>query len=451
MKLTGLIGLSLSLLLSVVSSQSEVPFWMGGKAAESEKVQSRDDESVKDSLWDQSFSLNRHVLPEAAFRTDSTMLAGMSQDGSVFLLSGDGGSYLWSEQEEDFLSIVPGDEASQEALREQIALSRARAEYGPVYQPEGDIPPEFFPEEGEDLFSHIRLSSNMRMAQLIPDQRFIPVTAPELSGMLNTETGEIFLYRDREVLSVLEDTILLQGRKEETRNELYLHDLKTGEESRILPVSLDSEFAFLITATFLPDGSICALLETRTVEYRMEEGRKRAVENFAALILTPEGETEVYALGRDSLDPVFDLIWYTDSEHILTGNPINWIDRKEGSVFCLFPENGALTFASLPETPEEAARGAFRTEDVILDRLLDGKTLLLYGKEEEKSFLIRPEEGEIQELQLTEYDEWLEEDVPASLPLSLQGSNHGSRFFDPPRLPGLAFEEARMIYELTIQ
>ena len=251
------------------------------------------------TLWSKSFGLEAVHLPEAAFEEADARLCGLSADGSKALISCCSESYLYDLASGEKTWLIPGDEQTEEALRlNAVGLFR-------------DLPQEEAAQRTEALqtmkgreLAKLGLSSrgagrSTLWARDLPGSGGAWMLAVNngngFSLMLDTASGKFYSRLEGEYVDARGDQLLALGRR--PLGELTLVDRSTGKETPI--PALREDFG-VISAAFLPDGGVAALL--RDLNMDTDHGQECLV-----ALRDARGKEESYTLGkiRYGMEPGF--------------------------------------------------------------------------------------------------------------------------------------------------
>jgi hypothetical protein len=351
------------------------------------------------TLWNKGVSIEAVHLPESAFEEDGARLCGLSADGSKALISCCSESYLYDLASGEKTWLIPGDEQTEEALRlNAVGLFR-------------DLPQE----EAAKRMEAVQSMKGRELAKLGLSSRGAgrsTLWARDLPGsdgawmlavnngngfslMLDTESGKFYSRLEGEYVDARGDQLLALGPR--PLGELTLVDRNTGKET---PVPTLREDFGVISAAFLPDGGVAALL--RDLDMDMDHGQECLV-----ALRDARGKEESYALGkiRYGMEPGF-LFCLNEDTLVLrsaqAGVPCDCVLRrssgelgrlalKKGEVVTVPP---AFDDSGRPEALPDGMERAY-----LAAPLRDGQTLLVQGQDS-LGYLYRPASGETQMVML---------------------------------------------------
>jgi hypothetical protein len=406
-----------------------------------------EEDPARESLWDKKISGEQVSIPEKAFSGGAERCSAIAPDGETLLMSGTVAPYLYNMQTKKTTRLVPADAATEEYLREMI-LTRYGVSIKATTEQMAAMQERLARMSGAELTAELCMNTG-RIAPLrqytgsfyTRENYLFFVDAGYTALMLiDCSSGRYYSVFERSItpLGVRDGKLLYFLNPSPV---LKLLDLESGnvEEIEMKDPSLFPDGARLRAASFLPDGSLCAVLADMKLD---PEGG----ENCALVIRSSDGKTESWPLGRMRYAWEPDTILAAGTDCILAFSrqaarvsAPYLIRRTAGEV--LRPISGEDGLVQLLSAEEYAARYPEKGDAAVglipLDSLSDDETLLLQNSAAVGILLLfHPSDGQSQRL-IPELD---------GFPMVIYFSgNHYDRFMDG----GYPTEKA--YYQLTFR
>ncbi len=344
-------------------------------------AQPEETEEVK-TLWQKPIEVEINEIPQEAYWGDNELCQTLSGDGRRLMFCGGEKPYLWDRETGDATFLHPGDQGTADTLRIMVSLSPAAKEE--------DV--EKFSDE-ELLSAYINhygwaggKGMNFQLyAPLAVSGPYVRLTDRfGMSWLLNTDDGALYCRREAIASSAYDGMMLYYAMM--PRSEVITVDLETGEET-VTDFGLLTDYekgAAMITASYLPDGSICAVLRDLA-----SDPRKGA--DVCLAVLPTEGEPEVYPLGALGMSMEPNVVLSTDGNRIVLYNynaalrlhPY-MVDRAEGTVSYLSMKDDQIISTPIEESMDPETHIAKQpAEDSVyfVCPCADGRTMIAYSQD----------------------------------------------------------------------
>ena len=340
------------------------------------------------TLWGKTISGEQVKIPEKAYSGGAERCSAIAPDGVNFLMSGGASPYLYNIETKVMTLLVPADETTKEYLREILALRNGLAVKADAEQME-KIRARLAAMDGRALIQELctdkgRIQALRQYSTLVsPGENYLLMADLGYTATLLIDCSSGRCYCNFEGLgnpaSVHNGKLLCYVRGVP---ELHVLDLASGEVEtlEVEGLSIFPKGARLMAASFLPDGSICAVVGDKGADSR--EGTP------SALVIGRPGSSQVesYSLGSIALMREPDVIMNVGTDYIvvlnrpsLTANAPYLIDRVTGEVRRMI--SGYDKKVELISLNEYADRYPEKTDSSVglypLDSLADGETMLL--------------------------------------------------------------------------
>ena len=339
------------------------------------------EEEVK-TLWQKPIEVEINEIPQEAYWGDNKLCQTLSGDGRRLMFCGGEKPYLWDRETGDVTFLHPGDQGTTDTLRIMVSISPAAKDE------------DVEKMSDEELLSAYINHYGWAGGKGMNFQLYAPITVngpyvrlTDRFGMfwlLNTDDGALYCRREVIASSAYDGTMLYYSMM--PRSEVTTVDLETGEET-VTDFSLLTDYergAAMITASFLPDGCICAVLRDL-----VSDPRKGA--DVCLAVLPPEGEPEIYPLGAMGMSMEPNVVLSTDGNRIVLHNynaalrmhPY-LIDRTSKEVSFLSVKDDRIVSTPIEESMDPETHIAKQpAEDSVyfVCPCADGKTMIAYSQD----------------------------------------------------------------------
>ena len=361
------------------------------------------------SIWDKRVSYTETALPDRAFAQGGRLCAGMTADGTSFLIVNEVMPHFWNINTGLRTWLYPADEQAEEIMRMFCAPERTQpkateAQIEAYYQKHFGGREGFSSLSGKDLLKEYLSTEEgvpfgPRGVQYVHTDIRYMITQDNygISWAVDTQTGAMYCC-DGETGGIYNGELLSYRFPGTTVTLTSLENGKSRTVDFSAAFRFESGSASLKAALFLPDGSIAAVL--RDISIDPKNGQQCAL-----AIYTPDGIMETYFLGRIrfGLEPTAALAVDEDSVVLFSGSlqlsvhPY-LINRKTGEVSVLSSSASGLSIIRVEECtfqegklilPEAYSGDA---SVALLSRIDD--TLLLYNLMDSRYMLLKPSTGE---------------------------------------------------------
>ena len=353
---------------------------------------------ASETLWGRSIApAATEELPEEAFTGEYIVPVLLAHDGQSLLICGGPEPYLWNGETGAKTPLYLGDQRSCDAVREMILQAQANIA-SRTGVTEAPLDPDALPDE--ELLQTYLASSRAMNGQCLLFRAYDGYNAlgPYAhlydtqggSWILNDETGALYTRATGTVDSVYEDQLLVLQPRPEARITIEKAD---GTQQTI---ALDGGFAggtAMTAATFLPDGSVCAVVRDQKLD-------KNIGQECAVVIRHPDGKTEKHPLGKLKFGTEPDTIVSADARHVVVFNRTRvlqthpfLIDRDDGAVSMLYTDGRRIAARPLAESLDGATGAVIQPQEAslyVVSPLSDGETLLAYTFDNSALMLWRP-------------------------------------------------------------
>ena len=386
-------------------------------------------------LLDAELSLVLTELPAEAFQSGgANSCRGMAPDGVTFLMTDGTAPYLYNIETASKMDLVPADAAAEEQVRDQLLrLAQNGADAAAAAKAAEEIE-AISREELTEALCSFSIEDGTPKGPIAygfgfyTEENYLLAycnNAGPLPLLVDCNTGEYRVILEYGTLTSVQNgralfTPLPPGAA------VTIMDLETGTvvTEDFTEAGGFEDGAAMKTASFLPDGSICAVL--RDINMDLKNG-----EDCAAVVRTADGKDEVYPLGKIMFGKEPDLIIAAEPDHIIlqcrtmVRNRCPYmVDRHTAEVSVLSVRDMQVTATPLSQllqengaVPDDAQQGSF----IPLDVFFDEQTVLLWGTGQGEMLLYRPSSGETKGAAPDEYNSY-----PA--PVTFTG-NHSDRFW----------------------
>ena len=391
-----------------------------------------EEDPARESLWDKKISGEQVSIPEKAFSGGAERCSAIAPDGVTLLMSGGAAPYLYNLETKKTTPLVPADEETEEFLRESILMRNALAVKATQEQISA-MRERLAKMKGGELTAEL-CSDTGRIAPLrrvtnsfYTRENYLVFADNVLTAMMliDCSTGRYYCSRENSVTpcGIRDGKLLYYNNMVPVLKLLDIENGKT-EEIQLGVSSLFPDGARLRAAAFLPDGSLCAVLADMKPD-------QEAGENCALVVISPDGKTENWPLGkiRYSWEP--DTILAAGTDCIIVYSRLATrvsapylVRRTAGEVLRLISaEDGLVQLLSAEEyTARYPDKGGDGIGIIPLDSMADNETVLLQNQAAVGVLLLfRPSDGQSRRL-IPELDSF-------RLILYFDG-NHYDRFMD---------------------
>ena len=352
------------------------------------------------ALWDRQGTLEPTEIPAEAFLDKQEDCTALAPTGHRMLICGADSPHLWDAESGESIPLHLGDAETRQVVRSFLEQLEAAGKM------------QFStPLSDETLFSEFLRSAQVTRRQyavkFLPEPAsvaqadMIRVTdnASGLSFLLDLSDGALYTSAEGKCAGICGGRMLIL--RAGSQGSLCLKELKTGEETLVNFSALSGlpNGGALITAGFLPDGSICAVLRNASQQPAKEMA-------CAAVVYTPDGRSELYPLGLIPFAAEPDLIFCAGTEQIVLQNRLRFstlrpflIDRSRKSVFLLSCADDTVQAAALSDCMDGEGRIS-QPEDpslLVYGVMADSRTLLVHSLSY-RLLLFRPDSMETRPL-----------------------------------------------------
>lgn len=345
------------------------------------------------SLWGKELSVNQVDIPFDPDAGEGQICVGMSCDGKRLLMYDTKGAevpYLWDIEDEERIELYFGDD-------HQEGLSAAYADFDPAGRK----------LEGEELFEAVFTSGFCHLqpaySGLNTLDHYMLVQAygyGVYQFVLDTDTGALYSPESGMVGGIYDGEMLTYQTPHgavslQKLGSSFVREVDFGDECK------GGDFG-VVYATFLSDGSICAIM--RDSQLDLINGQKCFL-----MVKNAEGEFERYSLGKIRFGYEPNYIVSIGSEWIIASglmvtaaNEFPYIiNRNTGEVGRLAKDGMDFEIVDSEETGEDFGL-------VFQFAMADGETALFYDKNEARLGLFHADSMEAC---------WLDEDEDIVFPV----------------------------------
>ena len=385
--------------------------------------------SSSEHLWTSSASIEKLTIPVAAYSGGAQVCRGMAPDGITFLMTDNVVPYLWNQETGQSMDLKPADTVTEELLHHYLTVPANVAS-----DKASELQASFDALSGRELLeAYLSQRSGFPMGPravygILDIEGNYLAASDAASGMIwliNCDTGELSASDKQHLTAVKNGQAIYTSAPPEAN--VFIKDLMTGSVLRQVNCSLTGGFASgasVKTADMLSDGSLCVVLRDAKIDPKQGED--------CVLAVNPsESDEEVYPLGKirfgqepDVLLTCGDQYLICFSRNYIMYNAPYLIDRITGKVSLLiFPIDGQVTAVPLENCLDENGCPVSPTDEIFpffLDKMADGKTLLVYQPVSGCLYLYRPE---------TEETHALTSDQDGMGAPIIFCSNHNGKFF----------------------
>ncbi len=375
------------------------------------------------SLWGKRVAVYTEAVPDRAYVGGNEFCFAMAPDGEQVVISGGEAPYLWGLETGKHTPLWLGDEKTRDTVAEtvgKIAIAN----------------PQLLKKDPESMSDPELLAAYLKYA--LGDRgggrcmRLMPVTGQTDGNdliladnygcwwLLDCGTGALYTYGNGYLAcSSFGDRMLF--RQMTPGAGIVTVDRSSGKEQTkdFTSVPGYAAGATMTGAAYLPDGSLCAVLRDRELD-------KDHGENCCLAVYGPDGQTELYPLGRIRLSQEPDVIMSADGNWIVAYSRAAMsircpylIHRETGEVFLIVTREGGPEMIPLKDCLNPETGEVVRPEGGLMLFLMAGadrETLFVYDMEVCQVSLFHPEKCALQ---------WLSMD-PEGVPIPQYFSGSGA-------------------------
>ena len=361
---------------------------------------------ARKTLWGRTLTVDKVPVPREAFSAGgASACRGMAPDGVTFLMTDGVIPYLYNTETGAKMTLLPADERTCELAKNMLRRSAAQQGEAELEKQEEEIAAL----QGEQLTEALcKLSGEepvgpmAYLSGLQADGNYMDIlfTGGGLPALIDCGTGAYYALEMMQITAVRDGKALLAPAPPSAVAKVM--DLETGqitEEGFTAAGGLEGG-ASMKACTFLPDGSICAVL--RAVNMSYEHGQPCVI-----AVRTPQGKEEIYPIGNIMYGKEPDLICGTEDGCIiaqsrqLAMDRLPYLaDRTTGEVSLLKSEDLQVVRTPLSQLQEADGQVPDVNGDgsmIPLEAMSDGATVLLWGTSQGE-LLYRPSSSETQGL-----------------------------------------------------